>query len=123
MEKANKYKKIIPIRFRESEYEFLKKQSMQPDISGKRYKNFSEFVRETLLSRNHYDDVIIKRQLADLRYEVHKIGVNINQIAKRTNAGYGKEKDLEEVKACLQKVEKSFMEYEKKVNSIWQSQN
>lgn len=111
----NNLDKIIPVRFRQSEYEFLKLQSTLADESGRKYKSFSEFVRETLLANHQYNTPFVKMQLADLRYEIHKIGVNINQATKKMNSGYGSQRDVEILKCSLKSIEEILTEYIEKV--------
>lgn len=111
------------IRFKEEEYEFLEKKMTSLDASGRNYKNFSQFARECLLSNNGYHSTMIKHQLADIRFEIHKIGVNVNQIAKKVNGGFGTHTDIKELKDSLEKIETAFEEYEDKVAKIWQSQS
>jgi hypothetical protein len=61
--------------------------------SEKNKKSRSEYVRDLILSTDLKTDPEIKRAINDLRKEVNRIGVNINQIAKNTNAGIYSESD------------------------------
>ena len=95
--------------------------------AGKRFQNgkenFSGFLRERLLARTNYKNENLRQQLLDLRYELRKIGVNVNQIAKKVNAGYGTQKDLADLKFCLMEIRKNFLTYEEMVMERWESQN
>lgn len=117
MNPQNQLSRIIQVRFRQSEYEYLKRRSEMKDASGRDYKSFSEFVREILLSENGYHSPFLKYQLADLRYEIHKIGVNINQVTKKINAGFGTQNDLAVLEKSLAELKEKFIEYEEKVSS------
>ena len=47
----------------------------------------SQYIRVLILSTDVRTDPEIKMAINDLRKEINRIGVNINQIAKNTNAG------------------------------------
>ena len=67
----------------------------------------------------------IQKELKGLAYQVRKIGVNINQVAAKVNAGYATPMDLENLLFYLKKVEEEFLRLEKdlKERGIWLSQN
>lgn len=111
------------VRFRKDEYEFLQQKMSHADASGKRYHSFSDFVREYLLSNSGYHSSMVKHQLADIRYEINKIGVNVNQMAKKVNGGFGTPADMKTLQVNLIKIQVLFEEYEKKVDELWQSQS
>ena len=116
---------IIPIRFTKEELEHLKECSQ---IDGtEKFKNgrnnFSEYLRVKLLSGTGKKNKIMENQLSDLRFEVRKIGININQITKKINGGFGTEKDLKEIIFFLQEIEKRLEVYQEEVKNLWQSQN
>lgn len=71
-------------RLTQEEYEFLLESSKQTDISEENYKTLSDFIRESVLEKNGYHSRAIKKQLYDLKYEIHKIGVNVNQVTKKS---------------------------------------
>jgi len=45
-------------------------------------KNLSEFIRSVLLTGSYK---VTSKDYSDLLYEVHKVGININQLAKKAN--------------------------------------
>lgn len=61
--------------------------------SEKESKNISCFIRDLILSSDIRTDPEVKRAINDLCREINRIGVNINQIAKNTNAGIYSEAD------------------------------
>lgn len=65
------------------------------EVSEKYGMNPSEYLRSCIHNRPN-DHPEFRKNLAELTYEVHKIGVNINQIAYHTNIGFltDKEKTL-----------------------------
>lgn len=123
MQMHNNYVIKKSIRFHEDEWEFLKKKMRSLDASGENYKSFSDFVREVMLSNNGYYSRMMKHQMEELRWEIHKIGVNVNQVAKKVNSGMGTPGDVRDLKSDLEKIETLLEQYERKVNEVWQSQS
>lgn len=112
-------------RLTKAEYELLV-QKMREGQEKDYYDvkdGFSGFLRETLLERNGAHTSMLRRQLADLRYEIRKIGVNVNQIAKRVNSNIAEPGDIAELLGDMERIENMFDEYKKKVETAWQSQN
>lgn len=107
-------------RLTQEEYEFLLERSKQADISGKNYKTLSDFIRESTLEKNGYHSRIIKEQLHDLKYEIRKIGVNVNQVTKKINGGFGTLKDVETLESSLLGIEKHLKVYEERLTALWQ---
>lgn len=69
-----------------------------------------------LLEKSGYKNTTYLRQLRDVAYELRKIGTNVNQIAKKINQGYiGSSDDLAELKAYLERIEKTFDELKNNV--------
>ena len=50
-------------------------------------KNVSAYIRKCIFDKND-NPAAIKKELRDLSYQVRKIGVNINQVVTKINAGY-----------------------------------
>ena len=73
--------KVVHIRLDEKTYNIVVADSKRTD------KNISAYIRGLILSTTIGTAPEIKRVMNDLRREINKIGVNINQIAKNTNAG------------------------------------
>lgn len=113
----------ISFRVSEEENEYLRKMAATPDSSGRHYKDMSEFIRGTLLENTGYQSSMLKLQLRDLLFEINKVGVNVNQIAKKCNADMGTNKDVQYVLEQQIKLCKLVEEYKETVEYLWQSQN
>lgn len=102
----------LNIRLTEKELEYLKKSSENSNCRFKNGRdNFSDYLRSLLFVTSGYRDEAYLKQLRDLQFEVRKIGININQIAKKTNSGYiGSSDDLAELKEYLARIENAFKE-------------
>lgn len=111
-----KKEKILFCRCTRMEKEALEKEA------GKTQQKVSAYVRERLF----YDPRIfdrkaqtqeLKKSMDDLVYQVRKIGVNINQIARSNNAGFFNAKDLETLEKRVEELEerinKAVQELEK----------
>lgn len=87
-------------------------------------KNVSAYIRKCIFDRND-NPAAIQKELKGLAYQVRKIGVNINQVTAKVNAGYATPVDLENLLFYLKKVEEEFFRLEKdlKERGTWPSQN
>ena len=85
--------------------------------------NFSGFLRALILQNSNYKNINLQKQMKDLRYEVRKIGININQIAKKINSGLGTQNDLEEVKNDLNELKNLLEKYQNEVERVWELPN
>lgn len=87
-------------------------------------KNVSAYIRKCIFDKND-NPAAIKKELRDLSYQVRKIGVNINQVVTKVNAGYAVPVDIENLIIYLKKVEGEFLRLENnlKEREIWPSQN
>lgn len=83
--------------------------------------DLSKFIRNVLLDLTGYRSILISNQIRQLRQDIRKIGVNINQVTKKINGGYGTAADIAELLSELERVENLFDEYKKKVDETWQS--
>ena len=78
------------IRFSEKEWEILEEKIKKEDAWKFKYGtkegsvNVSAFIREKLF-REEIKELAYYRELKNLTYQIRKIGVNINQIAKVAN--------------------------------------
>ena len=85
--------------------------------SKKNNKNISQYIRDLILSTDIRTNPEIKKAINDLRKEINRIGVNINQIAKNTNAGIYSETDrinlIERQNALL----KEFKKMKERINN------
>lgn len=87
-------------------------------------KNVSAYIRKCIFDRSD-NPVAIRKELRDLSYQVRKIGVNINQVVTKVNAGYAVPVDIDNLVIYLKKVEEAFLRLEKnlKEQKAWLSQN
>lgn len=112
-------------RLTEKEDEFLKRKMLERQ--EKKYSDpregFSGFVRETLMEQNGAHTTMLRRQLMDLRHEIRKIGVNINQVTKKINGGLGNTNDIRVLQNYLSDIEDLLKDYEDKVCELWRLQN
>jgi hypothetical protein len=67
---------LLQIRLDDFEKEFIKQRA-----HAHNYKKISEFVRDSMINPHH----VPKKLLIDLCYQVNKVGVNLNQIARAAN--------------------------------------
>lgn len=62
---------------------------------------------------------MLEQQLRDVKYELRKIGTNVNQIAKKINGGFGTADDLQELEQYLKRIEKIFAKFRKEADEVW----
>lgn len=115
MEELTRY---VPFRISEEEYARLKKLSKE-----RNYKNFSAFIRDSLLENNGMYSKAVRRQMSDLQWEINKIGTNINQATRKINSGYGAYVDVREIMDAQAKLATLMEKYLEEVEQGWQSQN
>ena len=115
------------IRFTPEEYKQIV-QCAEKDTGTKRKKtqekNVSAYIRKCIFEQSD-NPAAIKKELRDLSYQVRKIGVNINQVATKINAGYAVPVDIDNLLIYLKKVEEEFLRLENnlKEREAWRSQN
>lgn len=115
----------VTIRLRPEELEHLKKCSgsfLDAKFSNGK-ENFSGYLRAKLLEESKYQNSLLERQVRDVRYELRKIGTNVNQISKKINSGFGTLNDLRELERYLADIEGVFSEFGKEVDHAWRSQS
>ena len=105
----------ITFRTTRSEREYLERCAEKDGVS------LSRFVRDVLLDLTGYRSILISNQVRQLRQEIRRIGVNINQVTKKINGGYGTATDIVELLSELERVQNLFDEYKEKVDGTWQS--
>ncbi|MGN1156827.1 MAG: MobC family plasmid mobilization relaxosome protein [Agathobacter sp.] len=105
----------ITFRTTKSEREYLEECAKEDGVC------LSKFVRDVLLDLTGYRSILISNQVRQLRQEIRRIGVNINQVAKKINGGYGTAADIVELLSELERVQNLFDEYKEKVDGTWQS--
>ncbi len=112
----------IRIRLTPDELEHLKQCSAASQTAkfenGK--ENFSYYIREKLLESSRYKNSCLEQQLRDIRYELRKIGTNINQVTKKINAGYGTLEDLQEIQFCQRQIVELFEKCQEEAEEKWQ---
>lgn len=74
-------------------------------------KNISEYVRRKIFSETDYRNQLLKLQHENIRYELRKIGTNINQVTRKINAGFGSPEDLIYLQSEIKKLIKTFEDY------------
>ena len=68
-------------------------------------KNMSAYVRKcALASTEKMKEEELQAELKNIRYQITKIGVNINQTVKKINAGFGNQLDIEILEEELRKL-------------------
>lgn len=120
-----RYTEKIRLRLTQEELEYLKRRfTKENEVCFKDGKgNFSGFLRALILQNSNYKNINLQNQMKELRYEMRKIGVNINQIAKKINSGFGTQNVLTEVKAELGELKHLLEKYQKEVERAWESPN
>ena len=87
---------VVKARLSRQEYEHLLRkieEDSSVELRGGR-KNISDYIRKKIRTAESSKD--LKKEIRDLIFQIRKIGVNVNQIAKKINAGYV-EKDAEKL--------------------------
>lgn len=85
-----------------------------------KYNNLSEFFRDSLLENNGLRSAAIKKQMRDLRWEINKIGTNINQTTKRINSGTGTAADVADILTYQDRLISLMEKYLLEVEDLWQ---
>lgn len=105
----------IIFRIDEKEDRRLKKLAKE-----KHYKSFSKFIRDSLLEHNGISSDAVKKQMHELRWEINKIGVNINQATKHINSGYGSIKDVQSLLENQRELKELLEKYVEEAEKKWQ---
>lgn len=95
------------LRLSEKEYQKLVSlAALEPDCQAKRSgkPSLSAYVRKQIL-RSGDQPVDLVEELKPLSYQIRKAGININQVARRVNAGLWDGRELNEILACQQRME------------------
>lgn len=97
---------VIRIRMRKEEYESLLRESQEEGLS------LSAYARLVLLSKKSKLKFTREEKREYIR-QIRKVGVNINQIAKRMNSGFYRledqlflQEDLAELLSCVRKIQR-----------------
>ena len=76
--------------------------------------NTSAYIRKCIFLQDD-DPVSLKKELKTLSYQVRKIGVNINQVVAKINAGYGNQIDIYNLEKALEQVKHEMKTLNEKV--------
>ncbi len=113
MKNQKKQTKIRKCFFRATEEAYQKIEKDREQLASMLNKkiDFSEYCRICLLKENVQDNILLEEKLRDMIYQIRKIGVNINQIAKCINQGLyvvgeeGLKREIPRLKEQLSNVE------------------
>lgn len=111
-----RYDRRIDIRVSSMQEDMLKEKARQ---CGYGTRMFSSFLRDSILECNGMQSEAMKKSLHQLRWEMNKIGTNINQATKRINAGYGYKEDITELLANQNMLKLLLEEYINSVEKKW----
>ena len=110
----------VEIRLSRKEYMRLYDLAQKdPDCISRRSgrPSLSAYVRKTLFyTGNHPEN--LKKELKDLNYQVRKIGVNINQVAHKINAGLVNGADLMRLQESLQMTDRLLKEVQTQLEML-----
>ena len=85
-----KRERFIKVRFNQNEYDKLIRLAESDELSRTRKgsKNVSAYIRQrSLIPVEDMAAMQIRNELREIRYQIRKIGVNVNQTTKKINAG------------------------------------
>lgn len=120
-----KKNKFIGIRVSEEEYNRLKELAIDTPEGRNRNGtlNLAGYIRSRVFAAAGIKNTSLISNVKDLNYEIRKLGVNVNQIARKMNSGIGTERDIEVLRIKLERIEQLIAYYTNEVNQIWQSPN
>lgn len=107
--KENRSQEVI-FRLTEKEYAVvLEMAGADPDAKNRKggKTNLSKYLRKCILAPID-DSINREKEIKELRFQVRKIGVNINQTVKRINSGYLQMNDTGSLLQNLKRVEELF---------------
>ena len=110
--------KLINIRIEQDLYSLIKKEAIDNDMSIKNLLIYSVLAK--MKERNTISDLymIDQHNINALIYQLRKIGVNINQIAKKINSGEIREFNFDKVIDKFEDIEKSFENFKNNVRKV-----
>lgn len=110
--------KLINIRIEQNLYSLIKKEATDNDMSIKNLLIYSVLAK--MKERNTISDLymIDQHNINTLIYQLRKIGVNINQIAKKINSGEIREFNFDKVIDKFEDIEKSFENFKNNVRKV-----
>jgi len=110
--------KLINIRIEHDLYNLIKKEAIDNDMSIKNLLLYSVLAK--MKEKNTISDLymIDQHNINALIFQVRKIGVNINQIAKKINSGEIREFNFDKVMEKFEDIEKSFEDFKNNVRKV-----
>lgn len=100
----NGKRRKITVRLTNDEYDellfMMKEYYATPD------GNVSDFVRKKILKAGI--PINIDKDIRDVKYQINKVGVNVNQIAKKINSGFIFSSDVDYVVDEIKIIEQQF---------------
>lgn len=110
--------KLINIRIEHDLYKLIKKEAIDNDMSIKNLLLYSVLAK--MKKRNTISDLymIDQHNINALIFQLRKIGVNINQIAKKINSGEIREFNFDKVIDKFEDIEKSFEDFKNNVRKV-----
>lgn len=111
----------VKIRFTREEYELLEQMAEQDAETKRRSgnKNRSAYIRKCIFKTSHSARLDLKKELKDLKFQIRKIGVNINQVAAKGNSSYVTGNDIKALRESLHMVEIQFLEMIRKIEETY----
>lgn len=104
---------FVGVKLSDREYQRLSQKAGED--SETRYsngrENLSGYIRKCALNASGGAEKNLNREIKKLTYQIRKIGVNVNQVAKKINTGYGYPEPMQAVsdlKRELEKIEEQF---------------
>ena len=76
--------------------------------------NTSAYIRKCIFLQENCP-VRLEKELKNLSYQVRKIGVNINQVVAKINAGYGNQIDIYNLEKALEQIKHEMKTLNEKV--------
>lgn len=110
--------KLINIRIEHDLYNLIKKEAIDNDMSIKNLLLYSVLAK--MKEKNTISDLymIDQHNINALIFQLRKIGVNINQIAKKINSGEIREFNFDKVIDKFEDIEKSFEDFKNNVRKV-----
>ena len=118
-----KKEKFIGIRVSEEEYNRLKEIAVDTPYGRNKNGtvNLSGYMRTQVFSAAGIRNAALASNVKDLKYEIRKVGVNVNQIARKLNAGIGTDRDIDTLFQKLDEIEQLLDHYIAQADEIWRS--
>ena len=114
----SKKSKIVPIRITEDDLALIKEKIKDDKAYGYLHgsgQNVSLYIRNCIYENLGKNKKFQDTEIQDLNYQIRKIGVNINQVAAKVNAGY---KDYSSAVSEILNQQKKIEYYIKKLSDM-----